>query len=227
MIPDFTIQQSKLVKDGIPGVFTIELKKENEALMKSIAQQLVGSTITNDYKEVRFRASSVKTFTRYQDDLFIMNRVRQMDYETTLRLVFCLSKQLEYCISQYNKAFYLFNPANLIVFNDDTFVYCSSEYLIDVNPDKMEIVFTCPFSKVDGFISPEILAVDTIPAMVDIRSIYYGFGALIVYCYLNVNIGKDSEGIRTILNTVEGTKLYWFLLRCFESDLTKRCLLYI
>ena len=102
MIPDFTIQQSKLVKDGIPGVFTIELKKENEALMKSIAQQLVGSTITNDYKEVRFRASSVKTFTRYQDDLFIMNRVRQMDYETTLRLVFCLSKQLEYCISQYN-----------------------------------------------------------------------------------------------------------------------------
>ena len=137
MIPDFTIQQSKLVKDGIPGVFTIELKKENEALMKSIAQQLVGSTITNDYKEVRFRASSVKTFTRYQDDLFIMNRVRQMDYETTLRLVFCLSKQLEYCISQYNKAFYLFNPANLIVVNDDTFVYCSSEYLIDVNPDKM------------------------------------------------------------------------------------------
>ena len=91
----------------------------------------------------------------------------------------------------------------------------------------MEIVFTCPFSKVDGFISPEILAVDTIPAMVDIRSIYYGFGALIVYCYLNVNIGKDSEGIRTILNTVKGTKLYWFLLRCFESDLTKRCLLYI
>ena len=91
----------------------------------------------------------------------------------------------------------------------------------------MTILFTCPFSKTDGFTSPEILAVDIIPSDVDIRTIYYGFGALIVYCFLNVNIGKESDDISTILNTVKGTKLYWFLLRCFERDLTQRCLLYI
>jgi hypothetical protein len=76
----------------------------------------------------------------------------------------------------------LFSPENLIVINGDRFVYCSSEHLIDVNPDNMTVVFTCPFSKTDGFTSPEILAVDTIPTEIDIRSIYYGFGALIVYC---------------------------------------------
>lgn len=220
MVYEFTISQFN-------RVFTIKINNENEALMKSIAQKLVGATITNDYKEVRFQASSVKTFTKYRQDLFVMNGVRQLDYETTLRLVFCLSKQIQYCITQYNKAFYLFSPDNLIVVNGDTFVYCSSEHFIDVNPDNMEIVFTCPFSKVDGFTSPEIMAVDTIPSALDIRSIYYGFGSLVVYCFFNVNIGKDSEDTRIILNKVKGTKLYWFLLRCFDSDVTKRCLLYI
>jgi hypothetical protein len=220
MVYEFTISQFN-------RVFTIKINNENEALMKSIAQKLVGATITNDYKEVRFQASSVKTFTKYRQDLFVMNGVRQLDYETTLRLVFCLSKQIQYCITQYNKAFYLFSPDNLIVVNGDTFVYCSNEHLIDVNPDNMEIVFTCPFSKVDGFTSPEIMAVDTIPSALDIRSIYYGFGSLVVYCFFNVNIGKDSEDTRIILNKVKGTKLYWFLLRCFDSDVTKRCLLYI
>ena len=216
-----------MIHDFAHGVFTIELNKGNEALLKSIVQQLVGATITNDYKEVRFKASSVKTFAQYSDDLFTLNGDRKLDYETTLRLVFCLSKQLDYCITQYNKAFYLFSPDNLIVINGDRFVYCSNEHLIDVNPTNMTILFTCPFSKTDGFTSPEILAVDTIPSEVDIRTIYYGFGELIVYCFLNINIGKESDDISTILNTVKGTKLYWFLLRCFERDLTQRCLLYI
>jgi hypothetical protein len=234
MVCDFAISQFN-------RVFTIELNKGNEPLMNSIVQQLVGATITNDYKEVRFQASTVKTFAQYREDLFVMNGVRQLDYETTLRLVFCLSKQLEYCITQYNKAFYLFSPENLIVINGDRFVYCSSEHLIDVNPDNMTVVFTCPFSKVGGFTSPEILAVDTIPTEIDIRSIYYGFGALIVYCsnplFTGVLKPPDPKGEfgscfaetfeKGWVETIKGTKLYWFLLRCFDSDMTKRCLLYI
>ena len=97
-----------MIHDFAHGVFTIELNKGNEPLMKSIVQQLVGATITNDYKEVRFKASSVKTFAQYSDDLFTLNGVRKLDYETTLRLVFCLSKQLDYCITQYNKVCILF-----------------------------------------------------------------------------------------------------------------------
>ena len=246
MVCDFAISQFN-------RVFTIELNKGNEPLMNSIVQQLVGATTTDDYKETRFQASTVKTFAQYREDLFVMNGVRQLDYETTLRLVFCLSKQLEYCITQYNKAFYLFSPENLIVINGDRFVYCSSEHLIDVNPDNMTVVFTCPFSKTDGFTSPEILAVDTIPTEIDIRSIYYGFGTLIVYCstplFTGVNPRKppDPKGefgscfaetfskgwveqkqINGVnLETIKGTKLYWFLLRCFDSDMTKRCFLYI
>ena len=234
MVCDFTISQFN-------RVFTIELNKGNEPLLNSIVQQLVGATTTDDYKETRFQASTVKTFAQYREDLFVMNGVRQLDYETTLRLVFCLSKQLEYCITQYNKAFYLFSPENLIVINGDRFVYCSSEHLIDVNPDNMTVVFTCPFSKTDGFTSPEILAVDTIPTEIDIRSIYYGFGTLIVYCSTPLFKKVEQKQIKggfcphveqkqingVNLETIKGTKLYWFLLRCFDSDMTKRCLLYI
>ena len=36
---------------------------------------------------------------------------------------------------------------------------------------------------------------------------------------------KQINGVN--LETIKGTKLYWFLLRCFDSDMTKRCLLYI
>ena len=219
MNTEFTIrEQNKL--------FTIELLSANEPLMASIARskQLAGATFTDDYKTIYFRASSVKTFTQYREDLIA---VRRLDYESALRMVSVLSNQLECLIKQYRKAFYLFSPDNLIVVNDDKFIYVSSDHLVDVSPDDATVVFTRPFSKTCGFVSPEILMIDTIPTKIDLRTIYFGFGALVVFCLLNTKIQTGDVEKAWFLDEIKGTKLYWFLMRCLNEDQTKRCLLYI
>ena len=219
MNTEFTIrEQNKL--------FTIELLSANEPLMTSIARskQLAGATVTDDYKTIYFMASSVKTFTQYRDDLIA---VRRLGYESTLRMVSALSNQLECLIKQYRKVFYLFSPDNLIVVNDDKFIYVSSDHLVDVSPDDATVVFTRPFSKIGGFVSPEILMIDTIPTEINLRTIYFGFGALIVFCLLNTKIQTGDVEKAGFLDEIKGTKLYWFLMRCLNEDQTKRCLLYI
>ena len=32
---------------------------------------------------------------------------------------------------------------------------------------------------------------------------------------------------RDVLGPIEGTKLYWFIVRCCASDTAKRCMLYV
>ena len=208
--------------------FVIELFNSDEPLMASIAKskQLSGATVADDYKTIYFRASSVKTFTQYRNDLIA---VRRLDYESTLRMVSALSNQLECLINQYRKVFYLFSADNLLVINDDKFIYVSSDHLVDVNIDEDNgmIVFTRPFSKTDGFVSPEILMIDTIPTKIDLRTIYFGVGALAVYCLLNIKIQPGDVEKAGFLDEIKGTKLYWFLMRCLNEDQTKRCLLYI
>jgi hypothetical protein len=219
MNTEFTIrEQNKL--------FTIELLNADEPLMTSIARskQLAGATVTDDYKTIYFMASSVKTFTQYREDLIA---VRRLDYESTLRMVSALSNQLECLIKQYRKVFYLFSPHNLIVVNDDKFIYISSDHLVDVNPNNETVVFTRPFSKTCGFVSPEIQRIDTIPTEINLRTIYFGFGALIAFCLFNTKIQTGDVEKAGFLDEIKGTKLYWFLMRCLDEDQTKRCLLYI
>ena len=61
-----------------------------------------------------------------------------------------------------------------------------------------------------SFCSPELLAMDSIPFKISVKTIYYSFGALAIYC-----LGNPS--------TYEHTKLYWFIKRCIGEEGGKEC----
>jgi len=208
--PDFKIYQNN-------NAFTIELAASNEPLLKSIVRtkQLIGATVMEDYKSICFRASTVQTYTQY---------FKNLDYSSTLKMISSLSLQLENLIKIHQKCFYLFSPDNLIVVNGDKFVYLSNEHLVDIVNDN--IVFTRPFTKTGGFTSPEIMRVDTIPTEIDLKTVYYGLGSLAAYCLLNIQMHSGDDDIKK-LDSIQFSKLYWFLTRCFNVDQTKRCLLYV
>jgi hypothetical protein len=86
----------------------------------------------------------------------------------------------------------------------------------------------------------------SLPYTVDARCAYYSFGMLVAYCAtLNPalvssvsersvsesgNAGAEGRRLklkRDVLGPIEGTKLYWFIVRCCAPDAAGRRMLYV
>jgi hypothetical protein len=228
---EFTIQKDKTKSP----LFTIEFTENSEPLINSI--QLIGSTISDDYKSITFKATSVQSLKKFQ------SKKENVTYENALRLIVSLIDQLNYLIKKEFSCFYEYTPENIIVVDGTKFIYLSNNDLIKIEKSSANIRFTRPFSR-EGFISPEISQITSIPTEVNYKTIYYSLGVLVVYFLLNVNINrtntktpnttnisileKENElKLNEILTPIYGTKLYWLLIRCLDNDPEKRSILYI
>lgn len=210
-------------------IFTIDFRLRSDALINSIiaTKQILGATVNDDYKSIAFNASSVKSFSKYQSDLYRRQGTKNMSYDDALRLISCLTTQIRYLIVNESKTFYLYEPANIIVINDSKFMYLSAEHLMNIRENSIQI--DRPFSCL-GFFSPEMIKINSIPSEINYKVIYYSLGALIIYALFNVNItNSDTTSVEldNIMGPICGTKVYWFILRCLDSDVERRELLYI
>lgn len=205
------------------NIFYIRFASRSEQLITSFAKQLVGVTVFADYKTVCFRASSVKTYTQFRDDLRVENGVRRMNYASTLSMVTDLTMQLTRLLAQ-NKCFYVFDPENLIVVDGTKFIYVSNEHLLDFIPRRGTILFMKPFIKLRRFSSPEVSRIVILPSEINHKAIYYSLGMLALYGLYDDD-AFDEE--RDKMKSIKGTKLYWLVKRCLDEDPNKRSILFI
>lgn len=205
------------------NIFYIRFASRSEQLITSFAKQLVGVTVFADYKTVCFRASSVKTYTQFRDDLRAENGVRRMNYAATLSMVTDLTMQLTRLLAQ-NKCFYVFDPENLIVVDGTKFIYLSNEHLLDFIPRRGTILFMKPFIKLRRFSSPEVSRIVILPSEINHKVIYYSLGMLALYGLYDDD-AFDEE--RDKMKSIKGTKLYWLVKRCLDEDPNKRSILFI
>jgi hypothetical protein len=210
-------------------LFTIDFPIRSDSLINSIimTKQIFGSTVSDDYRSITFNASSIKSFSKYQNSLYKIQGTKNMNYETVLKLISCLTKQIHYLIMKESKIFYLYDQTNIIVVDDSKFIYLSNDHLMDIKGDFIQV--NRPFSCL-GFVSPEIIKINSIPSEVNYKIIYYSLAALAVYCLFNINITNTDINLielNNILAPIEGTKLYWLLLRCLDNDVKRRVILYI
>jgi hypothetical protein len=205
------------------NIFYIRFASRSEQLITSFAKQLVGVTVFADYKTVCFRASSVKTYTQFRDDLRVENGVRRMNYAATLSMVTDLTMQLTRLLAQ-NKCFYVFDPENLIVVDGTKFIYVSNEHLLDFIPRRGTILFMKPFIKLRRFSSPEVSRIVILPSEINHKAIYYSLGMLALYGLYDDD-AFDEE--RDKMKSIKGTKLYWLVKRCLDEDPNKRSILFI
>lgn len=222
---DFQISKDKRKNT----LFTIDFRLRSEALINSVisTKQILGATVNDDYKSINFNASSVKSFSKYQGDLYRRRGTKNMSYDDALRLISCLSNQIRYLIVNESKTFYLYDPANIIVINDSKFMYLSVEHLMNIRENSIQV--DRPFSCL-GFFSPEMIRITSIPSEINYKIIYYSLGAWIIYALFNVNITNSDTtliDLDNIMGPICGTKVYWFILRCLDSDVERRELLYI
>lgn len=205
-------------------LFTIEFQKSSESLINSIIKTklIIASTISDDYKIFSFRCSSVKSFKK-----FISNR-ENINYENSLKIIVSLVKQFQYLITIEYECFYEYIIENIIVIDDDKFIYLSNEDLLKLS-ESNKINFIKPFNR-EGFISPELLKINAIPSELNYKTIYYSLGALVVYFLFNKNI-NNKDGLKydlnEILKPIEGTKLFGLLNRCLCEEANSRSIIYL
>jgi hypothetical protein len=85
--------------------------------------------------------------------------------------------------------------------------------------------FTTPFSLKLPHIAPEIQRLTTLPSWVSYKAAYYSLGSLIIFCLAEDD--EKSTKVQLRLEFIADTKLYWFLLRCIDSDPSARLLLFV
>jgi hypothetical protein len=201
--------------------FTIEFTTSSESLINSMikTKQIIGSSISDDYKSLTFRASSIKSFKKY------ISKRENITYDNTLKLIWSLTKQLHYLITIEHECFYEFIIENIIVVDDDKFIYISNEDLLKLSKSN-KIQFTKPFNR-EGFISPEVFKINKIPSELNYKTIYYSLAVLAVYFLFDKNINNNDLSNEENLKPIEGTKLYGLLIRCLYEDPERRTIIYI
>ena len=129
---------------------------------------------------------------------------------------------------------------DIVVVNDAFSVFINDDKLFQINGIGQEetIDVTRAIGREDGaFYPPELSGgkIASLPYTVNVQCAYYSFGMMVAYCAtLNPQLLMKSTAIRKlnlkkegVLSSIEGTKLYWFILRCCASNPTNRTMLYV
>ena len=143
-----------------------------------------------------------------------------------------MCKQLQYLITVKYECFYEYIIENIIVIDDDKFIYLSNEDLLKLS-ESNKINFIKPFNR-EGLISPELLKINSIPSELNYKTIYYSLGALVVYFLFDKNINNKNDfkndfkdNLNEILKPIEGTKLFGLLNRCLCEEANERSIIYL
>jgi hypothetical protein len=205
------------------GFFTIDFQISSKSLINSLIKTklVISSKISDDYQSISFKASSIKSIKKF------MNKKENINYENTLKIIVSLTKQLQYLITSECECFYEYNIQNIIVIDNDKFIYLSNDDLLKLS-ETNKVNFNKPFSR-NGFISPELLKINSIPSELNYKTIYYSLAALIVYFLFDKNINDKNilkYDLNEILKPIEGTKLFGFLNRCLFEEADERAIIY-
>jgi hypothetical protein len=153
----------------------------------------------------------------------LSQRREKLQYIEGVKLAQCIGQQLFY-LEKYAHTFSWFNLDDILVIDESSFLCISLEQLMPVDAFG-RIWFTTPFTNKHPHIAPEIQRLMTLPSYVTYKAAYYSLGSLIIFCLAEDD--EKSTKVQLRLEFIADTKLYWFLLRCIDSEPSARLLLFV
>ena len=144
-----------------------------------------------------------------------------LSHNKCIKLIYDLTNQILY-LKKLGYSFYGFDLNDILVV-DELFMFCSTQYVLPLVNES--IIFYSPIKQA-YFSNPELYNLTTLPSEISYKCCYYSLGTLVIYCLLNAYINR-SEQIEKVIEPLYNTKIYWFIKRCLDSDITKRELLLI
>jgi hypothetical protein len=211
------------------------------SLMRSVKNMLDTSICTQIKNNLIIKAKKVQYYSDFLSEESLNHGSNKLSHTWCLRIAYCLSKQIEYLVSNESKCFYKLDYHHLMVI-DDCFFYLSPNALIPLEEEKMHIY---SYSLKDGFFSPEFVQNNLlIPISVHYKTIYYSLGLLLVSALKDDNnvyndcsvqnlqnplekINYPLEKINYPLEKINGTKLYFFIVRCLQKEIHDRYLIFL
>jgi len=228
---EFTVYLKESNKSKNPNTYTISFPCESKPLINSIVNLITKKNVLKiNSDNIVFNAFSLISFKTFHKTFSNLS----VKFKKTIQLIQTLGQQIEYLRENENKCFYEYNLDNIVVINEDTFIYLSNNLLtLQTLKNKTTMTFNFPFVKQE-FISPEIIKINCIPFTVNSKAIYFSLGILSVYFLFNQILSSSSSSSCTrqsnllfILTPIKATKLYYLLLRCLEIEPERRSLLYL
>jgi hypothetical protein len=168
------------------------------------------------------------------------SEVKCIEHDQLLNLVKTLYAQMYNLETMHRRTVPYISLDDIVVVNDAFAVFINDDKLFQINGTGEEetIDVTRAIGREDGaFYPPELSGgkIASLPYTVNVQCAYYSFGMMVAYCAtLNPELVMKSTAIQKlnlkkegVLSSIEGTKLYWFILRCCASNPTKRTMLYV
>jgi len=219
--------------------YIIEFKYMSYSLINSIIRTrlIIGASTDEYYKSLTFKAESVKTLNQYLYEKNIETGKSGLLINEIAKMIRTLSKQLEYLIEKESKTIIGYHPNEIMIIDDDKFIFLGSELISKINSDEnCNAIISYPFSTSDFFVSPELLKITIIPSSFHFKSSYFSFGCLILFSllgddefytdYLN---HRDSKKIIDVLENhhIKKTRIYWLISRCLREEPEDRTIILI
>lgn len=223
------------------STFKIEFNDQNPLLINSLIKTklILGATISDDYKQLRFKAQSVKSLQQVQED----KNDKKLSIVEAAKLTEDLTMQLQYLIETESHTILGYAPKNIIVINGKTFAYLGSELITKIEENE-QVLISSPFSHTDFFVSPELLKIKVLPSYIHFKTAYFSLACLVVctllsndkfyYKYLQQQEDEarvKPEALEIIkcldIHPIKHTKLYWLLSRCLGEEPEKRSIIHL
>jgi hypothetical protein len=152
-----------------------------------------------------------------------------LNYHETLFMIHDLNKQNDFLRNNYDCGLFCLDLNNILMIDSSIFIFTHPKFIRKIHLD--HFVFQSPFSRSSNstFFSPELIAVNSLPANVGFKCFYYSLGSLCIYCLFGIKIEVDESihSIDKILKPIYQTKLNWTLLKLTDLDIERRMLIYI
>ena len=208
--------------------YSLNCKGEYKSQLYSsiLKSNILTSTLHDRRKNIiYFTADIVQTLPEY-----IKSRPdSRMSEKECAKLIYNLTTQIQY-LEENNYILYGYDPKDIIVINESTFIDASSEYILPLDQETNTITFYSPNMK--PFLSnPELNKLTKLPSSIHFKSSYYSLGVLVAFCILNKNLLQNGvisdNDLEAILNPIRYSKVYWFIKRCLNKRYEQRVLLFI
>jgi len=171
-------------------------------------------------EEEGFKKGQKGSFTISAESIVPLREFLPMDYNQVENMIRQIGLQLEVLSLKYKKGILYLNVEDIIVIDHSLFFLRGLESSISIQKEELLITYPLKIEKADEqFIAPELkqkMAEKVLPFKTSLTGVYYSLGKLSLYC-LQL---EDLE-------TLKGSKMYYFLERCLKVEPAERYFLYI
>jgi hypothetical protein len=165
----------------------------------------------SDKEIIKLNNVSITTLkNKLEENLYMLS------YNDIEKLLLSLGNQFHY-LERNNVIYPFFNIENIIIINDNFYLYLGDYELLEIRDDYIEI--DKPYKKTMLF-SPQLLNITELPSKISSKSWVYSLGVLATYCLTNNSnlINKEKKYYEDILQHIQNTKVYYCILRCIGRE---------